>query len=355
MGINKKSATLKEDYSLRDTLLRKGLPVHAKLQKEINDIEQAIITSVVIPELEKKAQSLLADLRCEVHLSVTKNSEGVVSVSDEYHDIPKQEEPEQQQDVESDSDWLEEPAPSDEQPDSDAPSSIVHPTREGFEKYLDQLKYSDGSPYAKALISKLKQAIDNALVLKFLHDPFKMQDLFQMIDKRQAKKLKKAVSFEKSCAEMYQNHPSEMLKHYINYLSSLDAEPVIAEATPSKGGDDPRVIEITKDNTDQANKRNLRVRFADGTTFTGKNAKLVYINTMKKIGLKQIHKLNIRIIEDRFNIVDTNKRTDDNNNWQEQVDGYWIYTNMSNEQKVKYLLQIRDNLSVDMTIEAIEK
>lgn len=86
--MNKVLETLKEDYSLRASLKRKHLNVQDELEDEIEDLEQSLITSKIIPELEQYAKTLLNDLECEVYLAIKKNSNGDVEVNDELSCTP---------------------------------------------------------------------------------------------------------------------------------------------------------------------------------------------------------------------------------------------------------------------------
>ena len=235
MNIREALDTLREDYSLRDSLLRKKLSVHEELEDEIEDLEQAIITSRIIPELKEYAQKLLADLRCDVYLSVVKSIGGDVTVSNEYIS----EDP--GQDVVAESDGTE----SDDSDGSEEQSNC------------------DGS------------------------------------------------------------------------------------------NSQPEAIVMTRQNTKLASGKDLRVTFADGTIFEDNNAKKVFIDTIKKIGLIQVRNLNIRLMNGCFNLVDKSRRTGGDKVWQEYVDGFWIYINMSNRKKVIFLLEIKERLGIDMTIEAV--
>ena len=80
--------TLKEDYALRASLKRKHLKVQDELEDEIDDLEQSLITSKIIPELEQYAKTLLNDLECEVYLAIKKDSNGAVEVNDELSCTP---------------------------------------------------------------------------------------------------------------------------------------------------------------------------------------------------------------------------------------------------------------------------
>lgn len=235
MDIKEAIDTLREDYSLRDSLLRKNLKVHEELEDEIDDLEQAIITSRIIPELREYAQKLLADLRCDVYLSVVKSIGGNVTVSNEY-------------------------------------------------------------------------IIEN---------------------------------------------PGQDVVEEPNVIESDDSDCSEEQSNCDRSNSQTEATVMTWQNAELALGKDLRVTFADGIIFEGKNAKKVYIDAMKKIGLDRIHDLNIRLINDRFNIIDTNKRTDNDKSWQDYVDGFWIYIYMSNEKKVRFLLEIKERLSIDMTIEAV--
>lgn len=86
MTIEEAINKLKEDYTLRSMLKKKNLNVQDELEDEIEDLEQSVITSKIIPELEKYAKELLLDLECEVCLGVLKDGNGAIRVENEYVD-----------------------------------------------------------------------------------------------------------------------------------------------------------------------------------------------------------------------------------------------------------------------------
>ncbi len=88
MKMDKILDTLKEDYALRASLKRKHLKVQDELEDEIDDLEQSLITSKIIPELEQYAKTLLNDLECEVYLAIKKDANGDVEVNDELSCTP---------------------------------------------------------------------------------------------------------------------------------------------------------------------------------------------------------------------------------------------------------------------------
>ena len=88
MTIEEVIETLKEDYALRASLKRKNLTVQDELEDEIDDLEQSLIASKIIPELEQYAKTLLQDLECEIGLAVTKDANGNVEVKDDVFYAP---------------------------------------------------------------------------------------------------------------------------------------------------------------------------------------------------------------------------------------------------------------------------
>ena len=88
MKIEEVIETLKEDYALRASLKRKNLTVQDELEDEIDDLEQSLIASKIIPELQQYAKTLLQDLECEIGLAVTKDANGNVEVKDDVFFAP---------------------------------------------------------------------------------------------------------------------------------------------------------------------------------------------------------------------------------------------------------------------------
>lgn len=84
MEINEVLKTLKDDYELRNRLRRKNLLVQEELEDEIDDLEQSYITTCVMPQLKSFAQDLLKDLECETYLSILKDADGSIRISNEY-------------------------------------------------------------------------------------------------------------------------------------------------------------------------------------------------------------------------------------------------------------------------------
>lgn len=82
-------ATLKEDYTLCNSLQRKGLEIPEQLQEERERLEHQYINDFVVPTLTSVALELLSELGCEAYLAVKKDCNGNVSVENELVPSPK--------------------------------------------------------------------------------------------------------------------------------------------------------------------------------------------------------------------------------------------------------------------------
>ena len=75
---------LKEDYTLRNGLRKKGYDVPDALDAEIERYEREYISMVVMPTLKETAEKMLAPLECETYISIIKNWNGELTITDEY-------------------------------------------------------------------------------------------------------------------------------------------------------------------------------------------------------------------------------------------------------------------------------
>lgn len=116
----------------------------------------------------------------------------------------------------------------------------------------------------------------------------------------------------------------------------------------------PDAIIVNEYNAQEAEGRNLRVTFSDGTVFEETMAINTFLKTLRKIGLDKIPEVGI-LCNGQYNLVDKNKRTDGNQTWQILVDGYYVYKYFSNSYKVKYLCHISDYHGLNLKIEAVNK
>jgi hypothetical protein len=93
------------------------------------------------------------------------------------------------------------------------------------------------------------------------------------------------------------------------------------------------------------------VKFADGTIITNKNAKQTFIEALQHMSLLRVSNFTGRTFAG-FPLVGKRQRvTEDGYKWQDLVDGWWIYINMSNETKMSMLQQVANFLNIKIAIE----
>lgn len=115
------------------------------------------------------------------------------------------------------------------------------------------------------------------------------------------------------------------------------------------GDSSEKSIEKTSSEISQRSNIELAVMFADGLTLEGKG-KQTFIRALKHMSLQRVATFDGRSFAG-FPLVGRKQRvTNDGYRWQEQVDGWWIYTNMSNNTKATVLQQVADYLNIKLTI-----
>ena len=92
----------------------------------------------------------------------------------------------------------------------------------------------------------------------------------------------------------------------------------------------------------------LVVEFPDGTIFDDKKAIQTFVCAIEKIGFEKVAKVGIEIMG--YNLVDTRQRTDKGRTWQKHVGNYFIYSYLSNGEKIKYLNQISNYYNLGLKI-----
>ena len=123
-------------------------------------------------------------------------------------------------------------------------------------------------------------------------------------------------------------------------------------STPVKSEEEPTEVkphEPTKhiENTTKG----MRVTFPDGTVIWHRAAIDTFIDALRKIGLERIPEVGIEHGKG-YNLVGKNKRpTIPGRIWQHECDGWYIYSNISNSQKVDDLKQISDHYHLGLKIE----
>ena len=93
----------------------------------------------------------------------------------------------------------------------------------------------------------------------------------------------------------------------------------------------------------------LVVTFSDGTVFDDDKAINTFVKTIQKIGFDEVAKVGIMFMG--YNLVDTRQRTDKGRTWQKQVGNYYVYSYLSNGEKLKCLNRISSFYNLGLIIE----
>ena len=94
----------------------------------------------------------------------------------------------------------------------------------------------------------------------------------------------------------------------------------------------------------------LIVTFPDGTVFDDDRAISTFVKSIQKIGFDKVAKVGIMFMG--YNLVDTRQRTDKGRTWQKQVGKYFVYSYLSNGEKLKCLNQIDNYYNLGLKIES---
>lgn len=153
-----------------------------------------------------------------------------------------------------------------------------------------------------------------------------------------------AVSATRNCIQALL--PMEQLAHVSTSTPVVTiAEPIIEGTMDSKQED------ITH-NT-HAKSVGIRVLFRDGTIIQEDKAVDTFIKALQHIGLQRLAKGNHGVTHAGFRLVGTEKRPSATKK-QALVDGYYIYTHMSNEDKMDDLMQISRYYNLGIEVEWVE-
>lgn len=118
-------------------------------------------------------------------------------------------------------------------------------------------------------------------------------------------------------------------------------------------GDD----EEPDDNPEHTRSRSIpfAVKFPDGKVFRYNKAQWTLIDSLKYMGLERVSHFKGEMFKG-FPLVGKRKRvTPDGQQWQKEVDGWWIYINMSNSRKIRCLEGVARMLDIPIRIELIER
>lgn len=153
-------------------------------------------------------------------------------------------------------------------------------------------------------------------------------------------------------------HPGEPISVALSRKAKISmitgAKPIIQQPTkigkPISGGNQNKTQhEPTKKITNHT--QGLRVTFPNGTTICNNTAIETFKDVLSQIGLQRIHDLGI-IRKDGYNLVDVKMRPlKQGSVWQHKVGKWYIYSNISNKEKIKHLQNISDKLDLNLKIE----
>ena len=98
--------------------------------------------------------------------------------------------------------------------------------------------------------------------------------------------------------------------------------------------------------------KGMKVTFPDGTVIWHRAAINTFVETLRRIGLERVSKLGIFHGGGRYNLVGKEKRPPvPGRIWQHEVDGWYVYSNISNEKKAEDLKRISDYYHLRLKIE----
>lgn len=91
------------------------------------------------------------------------------------------------------------------------------------------------------------------------------------------------------------------------------------------------------------------VHFADGKVVSEKSAQRTMIEALRYMGLERASHFNETF--KGFPLVGTKQRVTDNGyRWQRYIDGWWVYTNLSNDRKIKYIKGVGKMLNIPLEV-----
>lgn len=139
--------------------------------------------------------------------------------------------------------------------------------------------------------------------------------------------------------------PNEPLKVSLSRKRNItDVLTDVVEISPTR----PHVV--TAKNITRSEYIDFKVKFADGFTCVG-NGKDTFIGALRYMGFSRVATFTGRTFAG-FPLVGRKQRiTEKPTKWQEKVDGWWIYINMSNTTKIDIIRQVAKFLGITIDIE----
>lgn len=151
-------------------------------------------------------------------------------------------------------------------------------------------------------------------------------------------------------------HPGEPLSVALSRKTKIseiiDAKTLTPKSSkPVSSTDKPAIVEPHEPTKHVENPtKGLRVTFPDGAVIWHKAAINTFIDALRKVGLDRIPK--VGILHGGFNLVSKDKRpVVPGRVWQHETDGWYIYSNISNDTKADDLKRISDYYHLDLVVE----
>lgn len=154
-------------------------------------------------------------------------------------------------------------------------------------------------------------------------------------------------------------HPGEPISVALSRKAKIsdftDAKPMTPYAsTPVKSDVEPEKPE-PHDPTKRVENptKGLKITFADGTVIWHKAAINTFVDALRKIGFDRIPQVGIE--HGGYNLVSKDKRpTAPGRVWQHEVDGWFVYSNISNDTKVDDLKRISSYYNLNLAVEEVK-
>lgn len=155
---------------------------------------------------------------------------------------------------------------------------------------------------------------------------------------------------------MVEYHPGEPLSVALSRKTKIseiiDAKTLTPKSSkPVSSSEKPASIELHEPTRHIENPtKGLRVTFPDGTVIWHKAAINTFVDALRKVGLDRIQKVGIE--HGGFNLVSKDKRPPvPGRVWQHEVDGWYVYSNISNETKADDLKRISKFYKLGLKVE----
>ena len=150
-------------------------------------------------------------------------------------------------------------------------------------------------------------------------------------------------------------HPGEPISVALSRKAKIsdftDAKTMTPVGTPVTSEKKPMPVEphVPTKHIENPTK-GLRVTFPDGTVIWHKAAINTFVDVLRKVGFERISKIGIE--HGGYNLVGKDKRPPvPGRIWQHEVDGWYVYSNISNETKADDLRRISNFFKLGLKIE----